>query len=229
VAFSKFSIFGGRARPESFRPFEYDEPPRSGGHHSRDQPRMPRGNSDGGQWTSGSPGEGWLQAALSKGRKRVELWRLKHARRDLFGRKPDPKKSAVAFTLFEGQPIFGASSKHHKYTNDDRLRANHALEALVKRNPHILKTNDITHFPNNAIRHAEATVLLRAASKNGGTLAGKTLEVEVDRKLCPNCEIVLPLLGRHLGNPTVTFTDSTGRRFRMSGGSKILQPLKDHR
>lgn len=69
---------------------------------------------------------------------------------------------------------------------------------------------DPGHMPDNAVFHAEATVLLRAAVANGGALAGKSLDVRLTRPLCHSCEKVLPLAGLELGNPTVTFTDNNG-------------------
>jgi hypothetical protein len=73
-------------------------------------------------------------------------------------------------------------------------------------------------MPNNTLFHAETTVLLRAARENGGTLAGRMLEVYSDRELCNNCKIVLPKVGLELGNPTVTFIDDAGRRLTMRDG-----------
>jgi hypothetical protein len=66
--------------------------------------------------------------------------------------------------------------------------------------------------------HAETNVLLRAAEANGGTLAGKSLDIYVDRKLCPNCERVVPLVGLELGNPTLTFVDPD-RIFSIANGT----------
>ena len=48
-----------------------------------------------------------------------------------------------------------------------------------------MNTDNIGRYPNNAVFHAEATCLLRAARANGGTLAGKTIDVTVDREMCP--------------------------------------------
>ena len=81
-----------------------------------------------------------------------------------------------------------------------------------------MDTKNIGRMPNNALFHAEVTVLLRAARDNGGTLAGKTFEVFVDRIMCENCKKVLPLVGQELGNPTVIFTDESGGRRIMRSG-----------
>jgi tRNA(Arg) A34 adenosine deaminase TadA len=78
--------------------------------------------------------------------------------------------------------------------------------------------DNIGHHPNDALFHAETTVLLRAASKNGGNLAGLTLEVFVEKAPCPNCMKVLPYVGLELGNPTVTFVSANGERVTMRNG-----------
>ena len=84
-----------------------------------------------------------------------------------------------------------------------------------------MNTNNIGGFPNNAVFHAEATCLLRAARANGGTLAGKTIEVTVDREMCPSCEEILPLIGLELGNPIVNFVDPLGLVRKMHNGEWI--------
>lgn len=61
-------------------------------------------------------------------------------------------------------------------------------------------------------------VLLRAARENGGSLAGRTLEVFADGKMCNNCELVLPKVGLELGNPTVTFIGPNGAARTMRDG-----------
>jgi hypothetical protein len=71
---------------------------------------------------------------------------------------------------------------------------------LVEKYPDVMRTDNIGGRPNDALFHAEATVLLKAARANGGTLADQTLEVFSDRPMCPSCATVLPYLGRELGN-----------------------------
>jgi hypothetical protein len=61
-------------------------------------------------------------------------------------------------------------------------------------------------------------VLIRAARENGGTLAGRTLEVEVDARLCNSCREMLPKIALQLGNPTVKFTDRIGQRLTVRDG-----------
>ena len=83
----------------------------------------------------------------------------------------------------------------------------------------MMATDNLGHIPNNARFHAEANALMRAAEPYGGTLAGRTIEIRVDRPLCPSCDTVLPPVGLQLGNPTVRFRDAQGREKTMTNGS----------
>jgi hypothetical protein len=67
-------------------------------------------------------------------------------------------------------------------------------------------------MPLDAIFHAEANVLMRAARASGGSLAGRTLDVFVNGRTCNNCKSILGHLARHLGNPTVRFINSNDGR-----------------
>ena len=91
-------------------------------------------------------------------------------------------------------------------------------DTLLKKYPEIMNTDNIGRMPNNAVYHAEATTLLRSAGANGGTLAGRTFEILVDREMCWSCDTVLPTIARELGNPTVRVIDSTGSRGTMRNG-----------
>ena len=102
--------------------------------------------------------------------------------------------------------------RYRTYGDDDRSAAMQYLDILIRKYPEVMNTDNITQKPNDALFHAEATLLLRAAAENGGTLGGKTLEVYVDRPICWSCRRMLPYLAYELGNPTVIFTDSTGTR-----------------
>jgi hypothetical protein len=53
------------------------------------------------------------------------------------------------------------------------------------------------------------------ATRDGGSLAGQTLKVYVDRRICPSCRELLPRIGLELGNPTVTFIDHGGNQLTM--------------
>src|SRR5262245_37175972 len=96
-------------------------------------------------------------------------------------------------------------------------------DTLFERHADVMDTSRIGSIENQAPFHAEATVLLRIAKKlreQGRTLAGRMLEVHVDRDLCGySCREILPRIGLELGNPAVTFVDTrTGRRRTILNG-----------
>lgn len=84
--------------------------------------------------------------------------------------------------------------------------------------PDIMATGNVGHKPNDALFHAEANALLRAAEPYGGSLAGRTIEMRVDRPLCPSCDAALPYLGTQIGNPTVRIIDGAGDIWIMRDG-----------
>ena len=86
-------------------------------------------------------------------------------------------------------------------------------------NPDLADRGNAGFKPNDGFYHAETTVLLRAARANNGTLAGQTLEVFGDTKVCDSCQRVLPFVGMQLGNPTVTFINPNGTRLTMRDGA----------
>jgi hypothetical protein len=193
-----------------------------------DQPRVPAGNPDGGRWTQeGEPGAVQLAAntprlgpaariaiALQLALQAIEAYRRSEGLFDLFG----TKEGTIAVTTINGKDIFGANSNSPTYTTMDRVAADGMRDTLLEKYPEVMDTDNIGRRPNDALFHAETTVLLRAARENGGTLEGKTLEVYVDRAICLSCKIVLPLIGRELGNPTVTVLEPTGERKLMKNG-----------
>ena len=120
--------------------------------------------------------------------------------------------------MLDGLPIFGVNSTMPLYTGFDAAAANAMRTTLLTKYGDLLSTENIGWMPNNAIYHAEATLLLRAARENSGTLEGQILEVHVDRITCPSCPTVLPLIGRELGNPTVIFVDNRGKIVVMHDG-----------
>ena len=77
--------------------------------------------------------------------------------------------------------------------------------------------------PRDALFHAEATVLMRAARADGGALSGRTIHVFSDRELCGSCRQVLPSLGLELGNPRVTFVGPDGSVRTMHNGDWLSQ------
>src|SRR5581483_5400152 len=84
-------------------------------------------------------------------------------------------------------------------------------------------------IPYNGVFHAEATVLLRAAEKNHGTLKGQTLNVHVDRSMCARAKEIFPLIGLKLGNPTVTYTCPENVTHTMRDGTWIQDRVANRR
>lgn len=117
----------------------------------------------------------------------------------------------------------GANSELRVYTSADFAAAKKLRDTLVRKYPDELSTENLGRMPNNALFHAETTVLLRAAERAGGTLAGRTLTIYGDTQVCPNCKQVLPYVGLELGNPTVTFVDPNGSIKTMRDGSWIKE------
>jgi hypothetical protein len=196
-------------------------------HFNPNQPRVPAGNSDGGQWTAAGGGLGTRLAAADKPRpgrfalalevikRLIEAYRSENGLWDLFGHKI----GTVAWTKFNGTDIYGSNSKSPTYTRIDRAAAEEMRSILMQRYPRLMSTENIGQIPNDAVFHAETTLLLRAARANGGTLAGRTLEVFVDGRVCNKCESILPKVGLELGNPTVTFIGPKGSTRTMRNGS----------
>lgn len=151
-----------------------------------------------------SPGRAAMLGIMAKAAdKIVQLYRSENLLLDLFGQKD----GAVALTTIDDKDIFGSNSTSPTYTAADRDAANGLRDKLLAKYPDAMRADNVGHTPNNALFHAETNVLLRAAEANGGSLAGKSLDIYVDRKLCPNCERVVPLVGLELGNPTLTYVD----------------------
>jgi hypothetical protein len=164
-----------------------------------------------------------IGAALEQAVRLIEKYRNDNGDPDLFGKKRDPKDSTIAVMSLKGKDIFGVSSRFgDAYTPIDRGVANRLRGILNAKYPLVMEGRDnLGEMPNNAVYHAEATVLLRAARENGRTLAGEMLHVFVDREMCRDCKSVLPLVGLELGNPTVTFTDIHGVSRTMRDGKWI--------
>jgi len=133
----------------------------------------------------------------------IEAYRSANSLFDLFGHSD----GAVAYTSVDEKDIFGANSTSPTYTSADFKAATELRDNLVAKYPDVMRNDNIGRAPNNALFHAETNVLQRAAEANGGSLAGRSLEVYVDRAICGNCRSVLPLVGLELGNPTLTFVD----------------------
>jgi hypothetical protein len=193
-------------------------------HYDPAQPRVPAGNPDGGRWTrlaaSDKPrlGPAAIAAIVAETAKRaIQAYRNSNNLWDLFG----SKIGTVAVTTIDGEQIFGSNSTSPTYDGADRAAAVELRDRLIEKYPDVMNTKDVGRRPNDALFHAETTILTRAARANGGTLAGRTIEVHVDREICPSCDAALPYVGLELGNPTVTFVEPTGRRQTIYNGSWI--------
>ena len=152
-------------------------------------------------------------------RQLIDSYRHAHNARDLLGFEVWPRdQNTVAVAQIGRTPVVGPSSAAPPYTARDRVAAQRAVDTLVAKHPDVMNRINIGGRPNDALYHAEATVLLRASRVNGGTLAGQRFEVHTDRPMCRSCEMVLPRLGLELGNPTVTFVGPNGVRRTMRDG-----------
>jgi hypothetical protein len=198
-------------------------------HYDHNQPRVPAGHPDGGQWTTAGiggvrlaarekPGPGILLAAITKFFLNViDAYRSENGFWDLFGYR----HGTVAVATINGKHVFGSNSNSPTYTRQDQLLAERLRQNLIQKYPDVMKRDNLGEKPNDALFHAETTVLLRAARESGGTLAGQTIEVFADRPLCISCKKVLPYVGLELGNPTVTFVGPDASRKTMRNGSWI--------
>jgi hypothetical protein len=202
-------------------------------HFNPNQPRVPAGHPDGGQWTNSGGATGIRVAAADKSGRGlggviaaallhlamtvIEAYRSEKGLWDLL----KDKIGVVAWTRFKGQDIFGSNSTSPTYTSADRKAAEKMRATLIEKYPDVTQQDNIGQVPNNAFFHAEATVLLRAAKENNDTLAGQTLEVFVDRVMCEPCKTMLPYIGLELGNPMVTFIDLAGQRLTMQSGAWV--------
>lgn len=228
----------GLSIDELMRGDRIGEPPRLGvqGPHRRgydpNQPRVPAGHPDGGEWTDDERGaddrwarlRGALQFAAAErppldprkwrqylARKLIEAIHRELASWDLFG-EHNPDDVTVAVTTIDGREINGTSSKFGDWRAIDYAETRRLRAAVLRRNPHLAKGRGLSQVPLDAFFHAETNLLLRAARENGGSLAGRSLDVFVDNETCYRCEQILGRVGIELGNPTVTFINSRSGR-----------------
>jgi hypothetical protein len=136
---------------------------------------------------------------------------------------PDAKKEegVVAVTNGESKNEFGVNSTSSAYTPKDQIEADRLRAKLIKKYPEMTDRGNIGWRPNDALYHAETTLLLKLAGENGGSLAGRELVIHTDGEMCPSCRKLLPYIGLELGNPTVTFIDNRGRRLIMHDGKPL--------
>ena len=130
---------------------------------------------------------------------------------------------AVAAMEFDGDLVFGMNSHAPTYQGSDFAEAMTYRAILIARYPGRMSTVLTGRRPNDALLHAESTILLRALVKTKDrTLAGRSIKVSVDMDMCPSCIKVLPYLGLELGNPRVTYVNTrTGERRTMQDGRWI--------
>ncbi len=157
-----------------------------------------------------------IGVAVELAQRLIEAFRSENGFRDLFGYSAN---RAVAVTTVDGETIFGSSGRSPTFSDVDRYDAELMRSILVEKRPDVMNTGNLGQFPNDALFHAEANVLMRAARKSGGSLAGRELEVHVDRPMCESCKRVLPLLALEIGNPTVRFVDNRGTMLVLRDGS----------
>jgi hypothetical protein len=209
------------------------------------QPRVPAGSPEGGQWTGdGSnepqtaqeprddklpvhlasdgrppPPRASLAFAVRMALSLIRSYRRENTLNDMF----DDEHGRVAFTRINGVSVFGTNSDVTEYstayTPADRAAAIELRTTMLSKYQNVMNLENIGHAPNDALFHAETTVLLRAWELNGRTLDGKELVVFVDGRVCrASCEVLLPFVGLELGNPMVVFIDRWGRVLRMKDG-----------
>ena len=162
--------------------------------------RVPAGSSEGGQWTSEGGAArlassdrttifraGRVGAALGVAKRLIDAFRKENLLNDFFGEKV----GTVAVTSLDDKYIYGFNSGiseySGQYTREDEAVANDLRDKMIEKYPEQMAIKNIGSMPNNALYHAETTVLLRAARENGGSLSGKNLIVIVDRPVCGNC------------------------------------------
>jgi hypothetical protein len=158
----------------------------------------------------------------------IDAYRSIHNMPDLFGQATWPDdKGTVAISRIDDATYFGINSHAPGYTDGDYNDAIAWRSTLNQKYPDAFSSAQIGLAPNDGLFHAEATVLMRAAKDNGGSLTNREINVSVDRNMCWSCETVMPLLGVELGNPTVTYTnlrDGTTRTMRDGAWSPKVRP-----
>jgi hypothetical protein len=121
--------------------------------YNPNQPRVPAGNPDGGQWTAEGGGLGTRLAATDKPRRRgfslslllevakrvIEAYRSEHGLWDLFGKKD----GTVTWTKFDGVDIFGSNSTSPTYTSIDEAAAFEMRARLVEKYPELAKSYNV--------------------------------------------------------------------------------------
>ena len=100
----------------------------------------------------------------------IDIYRGQNNSVDLFGREAWPRdKDVVGYTVLDGIPVFGTNSTAPPYTTANHEAATRWRDALVELYPGTLQRENVGRMPNDAMYHAEASVLLRAAERSGGS------------------------------------------------------------
>lgn len=141
----------------------------------------------------------------------LEAYRRSNAPPDFFASPWSREQHTVAVaTPGEGQIFFGTNSRAPTYNVRDLSSARQTVDRMKAQFPTVMNLRNPGGKPNDALFHAESTVLLRMRDAAGGTLAGRSLEITVDRSMCASCQVVLPRLGLEVGNPIVMYRDAQG-------------------
>jgi len=168
--------------------------------------------------------EAHLAELYSGPRQLIDAYWLRNNPPDLFGARRDRSLDTISVTIIDRNFIFGSNSTFPAHIQAGKGPAFQMRSRLIDNHSDVMITKgNIGRKPNDAPFHAEATVLMRAAKANGGTLANRTLQVYSDRTMCDSCIDVLPRLGLELGNPRVTFVGPDGSVRTMHNGD--WQPL----
>ncbi len=126
-----------------------------------------------------------------------------------------------------GDQVFvGANSASPGYTLADEAAAKAIRGVLIQKYPDIMKTRNIGQKPNNALFHAEATLLLRAARAHGGNLAGQSVTIRIDRRMCDSCDKVLPYIIEQLGSPSLRVVQPNGNVLRLQSREFIPEAAR---
>lgn len=134
------------------------------------------------------------------------------------GTQAPSSAGTVAYIDLDGTPIIGVNSDAPGYTSGDDVLARVLRSDLIDEYPDPMSKTNLGQIPNNAVFHAEANALLRAAQVSGGTLGGREIEMRTDRRLCESCDSLLPNIGLQLGNPKIRIIDGTGALWILRNG-----------
>jgi len=164
--------------------------------------------------------EAHLAKLYSARRRSIDEYWLETHPPDMLGYRGNRNDGTISVVAINRDLVLGTNSTAPGYTTADRNAAFRMRDRLITNYPKAMTTEgNIGEWPNDAVFHAEATVLMRAARANGGAPFGRTIQVYSDREMCGACDRVLPSLGLELGNPRVTFVGPNGSVSTMHNGN----------